>query len=153
MLNLNTASLTPTTHIASESARTVWCGGVAQRATQMPRTHLQTCPSPKTTPQMPGKFHFQADLKGLRLPVTFTIPDMPESLPFKEPLGPRHSWIFPERDSRVTETVTQKPRSANADTVTSAMHTNPLEIDSHDEGSDLLGHLSVRTPLLCAYTF
>jgi hypothetical protein len=100
-----------------------------------------------TSPQISGKFYFQADLKGLHLPVTFTIPDMPESLPFKEPLGPCHSLIFPDKDPRVVETATQKPRSAITDM--SGTHTNPLEIDSHVEGSELFIHLSVSTPVIC----
>jgi hypothetical protein len=34
-----------------------------------------------TTPQISGKYQFQIDLKGLCLPVTFTIPDIPDVPP------------------------------------------------------------------------
>ncbi|KAI0291460.1 hypothetical protein BC826DRAFT_481228 [Russula brevipes] len=37
--------------------------------------------TPMTTPQISGKYQFQIDLKGLCLPVTFTIPDIPDVPP------------------------------------------------------------------------
>lgn len=94
-----------------------------------------------TTPQISRKYHFQANLKGLHLPVTFTIPDMPDSPPFEEPLGPSHSWIVPDKDSQVTETATQR----HVITDTPSSHTDPRETDSHFEDVDILSHLSVST--------
>lgn len=92
-----------------------------------------------TTPQISRKCHLQADLKGLRLPVIFTIPDMPDSLPFEEPLRPSHSRIIPDKDPQVNKTATQQHVITN----TSGGHTDPLETDSHFEDIDLLSHLSV----------
>lgn len=40
-----------------------------------------------TTPQISGKYHFQVNLKGLPLPVTFTIPDIPDSPLLENRLG------------------------------------------------------------------
>jgi hypothetical protein len=36
------------------------------------------------TPQISGKYQFQVDLKGLCLPITFTVPDIPDALPSEE---------------------------------------------------------------------
>ena len=100
-----------------------------------------------TTPQISGKYHFQVDLKGLPLPVTFTIPDIPDSPLFENPLGRSHSWIVPDKETHIVETViVQQPQS----TITNASgtHADSLETHSHIEDSDMLRHLSVSTSLL-----
>lgn len=43
-----------------------------------------------TTPQISGKYQFQVDLKGCRLPITFTVPDIPDA-PSEEQFDPGHS--------------------------------------------------------------
>jgi len=99
-----------------------------------------------TTPQISSKYHFQADLKGLCLPVTFTIPLMPDSSLSgdSEPLGPSPSMIFPDKALHVVGlgTAIQQPQGTD----------EPLETNSHIEDLDLLGHLSVSTSLRCAFT-
>jgi hypothetical protein len=105
-----------------------------------------------TTPQISSKYHLQADLKGLRLPVTFTIPNMPDSLPSEESLGPSHSRIFPDKDSHIVDSraVIQQPQDVVTDT--SGTNTEPLETNSHVEDLDLLSHLSVSTSLRFTFT-
>jgi len=87
-----------------------------------------------TTPQISRKYHFQADLKGVRLPLTFTIPHMPDS--------PSHSWIAPDKDPQVIETATEQ----HVITDTSSTRAGPRETDGHFKDVDLLSHLSVSTP-------
>jgi hypothetical protein len=41
-----------------------------------------------TMPQISGKYQFQVDLKGLRLPVTFTVPDIPDTPPSEDHFDP-----------------------------------------------------------------
>jgi hypothetical protein len=105
-----------------------------------------------TTPQISSKYHFQADLKGLRLPVTFTIPIMPEPSPSEEPLGPSHSMIFPDKDSHIVDSgmTIQQPQDVVTDT--SDTNTEPLETNIRIEDLDLRSHLSVSTSLCCAFT-
>ena len=106
-----------------------------------------------TTPQISSKYHFQADLKGLRLPVTFTIPIMPEPSPSEESLGPSHSMIFPDKDSHLINsemTIQQPPQDAVTDT--SDTNTEPLETNIRIEDLDLRSHLSVSTSSRCAFT-
>jgi hypothetical protein len=106
--------------------------------------------SPQT--QISGKYHFQVDLKGLPLPVTFTIPDIPDSPLFEKPLGRSHSWIVPDEETHVTETaIVQQPQSTI--TNVSGTHTDSLETHSHIADSDMLRHLSVSTSLLVRILF
>jgi hypothetical protein len=87
-----------------------------------------------TTPQISRKYQFQIDLKGLRLPVSFTIPDMPDS----PPLNPSHSWIAPDKDPHDVKTATHTSGASHG--------TDPREADSSCEGVDLPSCLSVSMP-------
>ena len=105
-------------------------------------------------PEISSKYHFQVDLRGHRLPVTITIPIMPDSSesPSEDSLRPSHSIIFPDKNSHVVDsgTATQQPQGAVTDT--SNTNTEPLKTNSCVEGLDLLGNASVSTPLCCAST-
>ncbi len=103
------------------------------------------------TPQISSRYHFQADLKGLRLPITFEIPIMPDSSPSEEHLGPSHSRIFRDKDSDVVDlgAAIQQPQGVITDTP--SVNTEPLETDSHVEDLDLLSRLSVSKSLRCAF--
>ena len=107
-----------------------------------------------STPQISSTCHFQAELKGLRLPVTFTIPIMPDSLPSasEEPLGPSHSMIFPDKDSHLIDSGTTIRQPQDVVTDTSDTNTEPLETNSRIEDLDLRSHLSVSTSLHCTFT-
>jgi hypothetical protein len=58
------------------------------------------------TPQISGKYQFQVDLRGLRLPVTLTIPDIPATPPLEEePIGPSQpSTTILDKGTRFVET-------------------------------------------------
>lgn len=91
-----------------------------------------------TTPQISGRYTFQADLKGLRLPITFEKPIMPDSSPSEEPLqqvGPSHS----NSDVIDSGTAIQQPQGVITDT--SSKSTEQLETDS----------LSVSKSLCCEF--
>ena len=117
-------------------------------------TFLLTHNSLMTTPQISSKYRFQGDLKGLRLPVTITLPIMPDSSPSEEPLDPRHFMISPNNDSDShvvnSGTTIQQPQDVVTDT--SGTSTQPLEANSRVEDIDLLTHLSVSISLHCALT-
>lgn len=96
-----------------------------------------------TTPQISRKSHFRADLKGIRLPATFTIHDVPDSPPFEESATPSHSWIVPDKDTQAIETATQCHVITDISGATTD-RTSPPETDSHFGDVDLLSRLSVR---------
>ena len=107
-----------------------------------------------TTSQISSKYRFQADLEGLRLPVTFTLPIMPDSSPSDVPLGPSHSMILQDKDvdSHVISsgTAIQQPQDMVTDTL--GTNTQSLETNSRVENIDLLTYLSVSISLHCAFT-
>jgi hypothetical protein len=94
-----------------------------------------------------GRYHFQADLKGLRLPITFEIPIMPDSSPSEEPIGPSHS------NSDVVDSDSGMAIQQPQGVITDSMNTEQLETNSHVEVEDLnlLSHLSVSKSLCCAF--
>ena len=115
---------------------------------------LLTQNSLMTTSQISSKYHFQADLEGLRLPVTFTLPIMPDSSPSDAPFGPSHSMILQDKDadSHVISSgmAIQQPQDMVTDTL--GINTQSLETNSHVENIDLLIYLSVSISLHCAFT-
>ena len=117
-------------------------------------TFLLTHNSLMTTLQITNKYRFQADLKWLHLPVTITLPIMPDSLPSEEPLGTSHSMISPDNDldSHVINSGMTIQQPQDVVTNTSGMNTQPLEANSRVEDTDLLTHLSVSISLHCAFT-
>ena len=105
-----------------------------------------------TTPQISSQYHYQAALKGLRLPVTFTIPVMPDSSPSEESLGLSHSIIFPDKDPHLINSGTTIQQPQDVVTDTSDTNTEPLETNGRIEDLDLHSHLSVNTSLRCTFT-
>jgi hypothetical protein len=88
-----------------------------------------------TTPQISSTYHFQADLKGLCLPITFEVPIMPNSSPSGEPLGRSHST---DKGSDIVDpgAATQQPRGVITDT---------------SDINEINSLLSVSKSLYCAY--
>jgi hypothetical protein len=90
-----------------------------------------------TTPQISGKYQFQVDLIGLRLPVTFTVPDIPDT-----PSSEDHFDPSPSLDKEISE--------ETSDIHTECTHTDPLD-DIHLE-VDQPNLLLVSPYILCACT-
>jgi hypothetical protein len=95
-----------------------------------------------TAPQISGKYQCQVDLKELGLPVTFTIPDIPDTQPSAaEPTDPSHHPAIDKESSFVdiSDSTTQFSQSVT--------HTLGMGPGSPDNG-DQLSLLSV-----CAFPF
>lgn len=105
--------------------------------------------SPMTTPR---KCHFQADIKGLSLPITLTIPIIPDSSHSEDSLGPSPSVIFPDKDSHASVIDAGMGIQQPQDTDTSVTNIEPLKTNSHTKDSDFLGHLSVSMTFRCIFT-
>ena len=106
-------------------------------------------------PEIISRYHFQVDLRGRRLPVTITIPIMPDSSESlsEDSLRPSRSIIIiPDNDPHDvdSETAIQQPQGVVTDP--SSTNSEPLETNSCVEGLDLLSHLSVSVSLCCALT-
>ena len=86
-----------------------------------------------TTPQISGKYQFQLELKGLRLPVTFTVPDIPDTPPSEEQFDPSPSSIVTDKESVFEET---------------SIHTDPLDTVHIEVDQPSIPHVSAY--LLCA---
>lgn len=71
------------------------------------------------TPQISGKYQFQVDLKGLCLPVTFTVPDIPDAPPSEERFD-RGAIIEETRASEETCNITQRAHTDPRDSTVRA---------------------------------
>lgn len=71
-----------------------------------------------TTPQISGQYRFQLDLKGRSLPVTFTVPDIPDTPPSEEHFDPNPSLIVTDKETSFEDT---------SDIPTQRAHTDPLD--------------------------
>ena len=76
--------------------------------------------SPMSIPEISGKYQFQVDLSSSRLPVSFTIPDIPDSPPSDEYLVPNPSLVAADKradsvvisDAHTLSTHTDSPSTA-----------------------------------------
>jgi hypothetical protein len=106
------------------------------------------------TPRISGKYHCQLDLKGRHLPVTFTMPDIPDMLPPEEPIVPGHSPIVTDKENDSTAwhydtlVISQQPQSVLAYTL-STTAPSP-DTNSHIKDPDQLSLLSVSVFPFCA---
>jgi hypothetical protein len=87
-----------------------------------------------TTPEISGKYQFQVDLRGSRLPVSFTIPDIPESPP-------------PHPDSSLIVIDKEADSAGTSDTHLS-VHADSLDT-AVDAEVDRASLLSVSAPPTC----
>ena len=72
------------------------------------------------TPQISGKYQFQVDLKGLRLPVTFTVPDIPDTPASEDHFDPGSNASTTDKETSFNET-------SNIHTQCTHTETDPLD--------------------------
>jgi hypothetical protein len=101
--------------------------------------------SPMTTPQISGKYQFRVELKERRLPVTFTVPDIPDTPPPEEYFDPSPSLGLMDKGTGAEETSSIHTQRTHADADTDPVDALHLGVDQ----SDLL---SVSAYLLHART-
>ncbi len=94
-----------------------------------------------TTPQISGKYQFQVDLRGSRLPVSFTIPDIPDTPPSDGHFDPGPSLVVTDEgaDSVVT----------TSDAHVLGAHTDSPDTTTIDIEADRTNILSVSAHLMC----
>jgi hypothetical protein len=110
------------TKIQARQARTSRAGAHPILYYRTIRVDHSPMTTPQILPQISGKYQFQVDLKGLRLPVTFTVPDIPDMPPSDEHFDPSTSSISDKETGfeETSNTRTQRTRIVT--------NTEPLDV-------------------------
>ncbi len=98
-------------------------------------------PTPMMTPQISSKYQFQLDLKGRSLPITVTVPDIPDTPPSEGYFDPNPSLIVADKEASFEDT---------SDILTQCTHTDSLDAIHIEEDQPNL--LPVSAYLLFART-